>query len=67
MGASWLLIIISAGGFFGGGTLAPTSTSKEQCFATVEMLSRLPIRGYAGICVSPEGKIYDKDNMQDAR
>jgi putative hemolysin len=23
--------------------------------------------GYAGICVSPDGKIYDKDNMQDAR
>ena len=67
MGTSWLLIIISAGGFFGGGTLAPTSTSKEQCFATVEMLSQLPIHGYAGICVSPEGKIYDKDNMQDAR
>jgi hypothetical protein len=42
-------------------------TSKEQCFATVEMLSQLPIRGYAGICVSPDGKIYDKDNMQDAR
>jgi hypothetical protein len=41
--------------------------SKEQCFATVEMLSQLPIRGYAGICVSPDGKIYDKDNMQDAR
>jgi hypothetical protein len=46
---------------------APTMTSKEQCFATVEMLSQLPIRGYAGICVSPDGKIYDKDNMQDAR